>query len=221
MNIGEEVIVDIQAIAHGGHCVARHDGRVIFVRHAIPGEKARIKITGVSKNFARADVVEVIESSADRVTPRCKFAKSDGCGGCDFQHMNPERQRALKSEIITEQFRRLAGLDISVTVEEVLPVFGWRTRMEFTASSNRKVGLFKARSNELIEIDSCQIADPKINIDYLNSLKPPTGKKIDAIVGSDENVDYFIEGRDNFKLVKQEVDVSGRVTNVLRAFYLK
>ena len=206
MNIGEEVIVDIQAIAHGGHCVARHDGRVIFVRHAIPGEKAKIKITGVSKNFARADVVEVIEISADRVVPKCKFAKSDGCGGCDFQHINPERQRALKSEIITEQFRRLASLDISVTVEEVLPVFGWRTRMEFTATSNRKAGLFKARSNELIEIDSCQIADPKIDIGNLNSLKPPTGKKIDAIVGSDGNVDYFIEGRDNFKLVKQEVD---------------
>ncbi len=205
MNIGEEVIVDIQAIAHGGHFVARHDGRVIFVRHAIPGEKAKVKITGVSKNFARADVVEVLEKSSDRVTPRCKFAKRDGCGGCDFQHINPERQRTLKSEIITEQFRRLAGIDVSVKVEEVLPIFGWRTRMEFTVSSDRKIGLFKSRSNEIVEIDSCEIADPNIDIANLNSLKAAIGRKIDAIVDSDGKANYFVEGRENFKLVKQEV----------------
>ena len=203
MNIGEEVIVDIQAIAHGGHFVARHDGRVIFVRHAIPGEKAKVKITGVSKNFARADVVEVLEKSSDRVTPRCKFAKRDGCGGCDFQHINPERQRTLKSEIITEQFRRLAGIDVSVKVEEVLPIFGWRTRMEFTVSSDRKIGLFKSRSNEIVEIDSCEIADPNIDITNLNSLKAAIGRKIDAIVDSDGKANYFVEGRENFKLVRQ------------------
>ena len=205
MNIGEEVIVDIQAIAHGGHFVARHDGRVIFVRHAIPGEKAKVKITGVSKNFARADVVEVLEKSSDRVTPRCKFAKRDGCGGCDFQHINPERQRTLKSEIITEQFRRLAGIDVSVKVEEVLPIFGWRTRMEFTSGSDRKIGLFKSRSNEIVEIDSCEIADPNIDITNLNSLKAAIGRKIDAIVDSDGIANYFVEGRENFKLVRQEV----------------
>ncbi len=205
MNIGEEVIVDIQAIAHGGHFVARHDGRVIFVRHAIPGEKAKVKITGVSKNFARADVVEVLEKSSDRVTPRCKFAKRDGCGGCDFQHINPERQRTLKSEIIKEQFRRLAGIDVSVKVEEVLPIFGWRTRMEFTVSSDRKIGLFKSRSNEIVEIDSCEIADPNIDIANLNSLKAAIGRKIDAIVDSDGKANYFVEGRENFKLVRQEV----------------
>jgi len=205
MNIGEEVIVDIQAIAHGGHFVARHDGRVIFVRHAIPGEKAKVKITGVSKNFARADVVEVLEKSTDRVTPRCKFAKRDGCGGCDFQHINPERQRTLKSEIITEQFRRLAGIDVLVKVEEVLPIFGWRTRMEFTVSSDRKIGLFKSRSNEIVEIDSCEIADPHIDIANLNSLKAAIGRKIDAIVDSDGRANYFVEGRENFKLVRQEV----------------
>lgn len=205
MNIGEEVIVDIQAIAHGGHCVARHDGQVIFVRHAIPGEKAKVKITGVTKNFARADVVEVLHESPDRVKPKCRYAKSDGCGGCDFQHIDPARQRTLKSEIIAEQFRRLASLDLSIKVEEVLPVFGWRTRMEFTSSTDRKAGLFKSRSNELIEIDSCEIADANIDFAKLNLLKAPAGKKIDAIVDSGGNANYFVEGRDNFKLVKQEV----------------
>lgn len=205
MNIGEEMIVDIQAIAHGGHCVARYEGRVIFVRHSIPGEKARIRITGLTKNFARADVIEVLESSPDRIAPKCKFAHSDGCGGCDFQHIKPARQRSLKAEIITEQFRRLAKIDLSIEVEEVPPVFAWRTRMEFTATANRRAGLFKSRSNELIEIDRCEIADVKIDFEKMNQLKAPADKKIHAIVDSSETASYFVENREDFKLVKQTV----------------
>ncbi|MEY3317853.1 MAG: hypothetical protein RL540_225, partial [Actinomycetota bacterium] len=63
MNIGDEVVVDISGIAHGGHCVARHEGQVIFVRHAIPGEKVRVRITDLSKSFARGDCIEVISAS--------------------------------------------------------------------------------------------------------------------------------------------------------------
>jgi len=205
VNIGEEVVVDIQAIAHGGHCVARYEGRVIFVRHSIPGEKVRIRITGLTKNFARADVIEVLESSPDRVAPKCKFAHSDGCGGCDFQHIKPARQRSLKAEIIAEQFRRLAKIDLSIEVEEVSPVFAWRTRMEFTATADRKPGLFKSRSNELIEIDRCEIADSKIDFEKMSQLRAPTDRKIHAIVDSSETASYFVENREDFKLVKQTV----------------
>lgn len=77
--------------------------------------------------------------------------------------------------------------------------------MEFTVSSDRKIGLFKSRSNEIVEIDSCEIADPNIDIANLNSLKAAIGRKIDAIVDSDGKANYFVEGRENFKLVRQEV----------------
>ena len=132
MNIGDEVVVDISGIAHGGHCVARFEGRVIFVRHAIPDERVKVRITDLSKSFARGDCVEVITASRDRVVSPCSLARPGGCGGCDFQHITPNRQRQLKAEIIKEQFSRLAKLAVEVVVEEVKPTLGWRSRMEFT-----------------------------------------------------------------------------------------
>ncbi|MFM8445787.1 MAG: TRAM domain-containing protein, partial [Actinomycetota bacterium] len=93
MNVGDEVVVDISGIAHGGHCVSRFEGRVIFVRHAIPGEKVRVRVTDISKSFARGDCIEVLSASKDRVTPPCTYAHPGGCGGCDFQHISPPAQR--------------------------------------------------------------------------------------------------------------------------------
>ncbi|MGA0118927.1 MAG: class I SAM-dependent RNA methyltransferase [Candidatus Nanopelagicaceae bacterium] len=205
MNIGDELVVDISNVAHGGHFVARHDGRVIFVRHAITGERVKIRITELSKNFARADVIEVIESSSARVKPGCDYARPGGCGGCDFQHIDPVQQRKFKAEIIKEQFKRLAKLEIDIEVEEVLPTLGWRSRMEFSVSENRTIAMFKARSNTLIEIAECRIAHEEIDIPKLNSLKLPVGKKVVVAVGSDDRVIAAIEGRENFKLVHQKV----------------
>ena len=205
MNVGDEFVVDISSIAHGGHFVARHEGRVIFIRHAITGERVRVRITEISKNFARADAIEVISSSDSRITPSCKLAKPGGCGGCDFQHIDPKAQRRFKAEIIKEQFHRLAKMEIDVEVEEVLPIYGWRSRMEFTVSENRKLAMYQARSNNLIEIDQCKIAHQGIDIGSINSQKLPVGKKVDVAIGSDGKAVIAVEGRDNFTLVNQRV----------------
>ncbi|NDE48161.1 MAG: TRAM domain-containing protein, partial [Actinobacteria bacterium] len=148
MNVGDEFVLDISSIAHGGHFVARHEGRVIFVRHAISGEKVKVRITEISKNFARGDAVEIVNASKDRIAPACRYAKPDGCGGCDFQHVEPQAQRSYKAAIIKEQFKRLAKMDIEVEVEEVAPTLGWRSRMQFTVSENRKIAMYQARSNK-------------------------------------------------------------------------
>jgi len=205
LEIGEKVEVDITAIAHGGHSIARHDGQVIFVRHAIPGERVKVLITELQKTFARGDCIEVITPSKERVAPRCKYSVPGGCGGCDFQHISTVEQRRLKSAVIREQFARLAKLSVDVEVEAVEPTFGYRSRMEFTVSPDRKVALFKARSNELIEIEECSIADPAIDIKSLNARRLPVGKRVDVALGSDGKVSVAIEGRDNFELVHQRV----------------
>ena len=203
MNIGDEFVVEISAIAHGGHFVARHEGRVIFVRHAITGERVLVRITEISKNFARADAIEVLEASKSRVTPVCKFARPGGCGGCDFQHIEVSAQRRLKAEIIREQFKRLAKMEIEIEVEEVNPTLGWRSRMQFTVSENRKLAMFQARSKNLIEIDECKIASSGIDITSLNNMKLPVGKKVDVAIGSDGKTVVAIEGRESFALVNQ------------------
>ena len=205
MNVGDEIVVDISSIAHGGHFVARHEGRVIFVRHAITGERVRIRINEISKNFARADAIEVLNPADSRVTPSCEFAKPGGCGGCDFQHIDSKAQRKFKAEIIKEQFHRLAKMEIDIEVEEVLPIYGWRSRMEFTVSENRRLSMFQARSNNLVEISQCKIAHQSIDIADVNGQKLPVGKKVDIAVGSDGKVVSAIEGRDNFTLINQRV----------------
>ena len=119
MAVGDRFSVSIEKIAHGGHFIARHQGAVIFVRHAIPGEDVDIEITSIGSSFNRADVVKVSSASPDLVSAPCQFAHRKGCGGCDFQHIAPARQRALKSEVISEQFARIAKLELTVEVEEV------------------------------------------------------------------------------------------------------
>ena len=94
---GSLVRLEVGAVAHGGHCVARHEGRVVFVRHALPGEVvlARLLEAGEKDRFWRADAVEVLTASPDRVAPHCPVAGPGGCGGCDFQHVSPAGQRRL------------------------------------------------------------------------------------------------------------------------------
>ena len=206
MKVGERVEVEITAIAHGGHCIARSEGRVIFVRHAIPGERALVEITEITKNFARGDCVEVFHSSPHRVEARCKYANPGGCGGCDFQHIDPSHQRELKAAVIREQFARLAKMEIAPIVEEVEPIWNWRTRMEFTVSPERKLSMHRTRSNDLIEIARCEIAGGEIDLAALNANRLPIGKKVDVAIDSNNEVVTTIEGRSDFRLVTQEVN---------------
>ncbi|HEX5090998.1 MAG TPA: TRAM domain-containing protein [Nocardioides sp.] len=180
-HVGERHTVEVGPVAHGGHFVARlgDGGRVVFVRHALPGERVVVEVTEGTEGdrFWRGDAVEVLEPSPDRVTPPCPYAGPGRCGGCDFQHVSLPRQRELKAEVVREQLSRLAGLAVDVVVE---PVPGdpphehdglrWRTRQRLvtlrdgsslassgTGSEERK-GMRKYRSHEVIEVDDCLIA---------------------------------------------------------------
>ncbi len=156
----QDVIVDVGPIAHGGHCVARVDGQVVFVRHALPGERVRIEITDQSKSFLRADAVEILEPAPGRVTPPCAYAGQ--CGGCDFQHVDPAVQRALLADVVREQLQRLAGIEWSGQVEAVEPDLGWRTRMQFAVNDAGLPGLRRHRSHEIIPVERCLIAHPAL-----------------------------------------------------------
>ncbi|WIY81420.1 TRAM domain-containing protein [Propionimicrobium sp. PCR01-08-3] len=163
--------VELGPIAHGGHCVARIDGRVVFVRHGIPGEQARVRVTDDSKpRFWWGEVVQVIEPSPDRVTPPCPIAGR--CGGCDFQHVSLARQRRLKAEVVEEQLHRLAGIDRDVVVEQVPgddEGLDWRTRMRYLVRDG-KIGLRAWRSDDLVELPEggCRIAHPDGPVDLGN-----------------------------------------------------
>jgi len=163
--VGQDVEVTIEDVAQGGWCVARPDGLpVIFVRYALPGERAVARVTEVTSKFARADAVNILRSSPDRVDAPCPHARPGGCGGCDWQHASLPAQRALKAAVVTQQLRRLAGIDRAVTVEPLpgdfpgAPGLGWRTRVQFAVDPDGVAGLRGHRSHRVIDVGDCLIA---------------------------------------------------------------
>ncbi|MDP3968310.1 MAG: class I SAM-dependent RNA methyltransferase [Nocardioides sp.] len=167
--VGQRYDVEVGPVAHGGHCVARHEGRVLFVRHALPGEHITAEVTDGDEGsrFLRADAVAVHRPSPERVTPPCPLAHPGGCGGCDFQHAALPAQRDLKAAVVAEQLQRLAGLERTVEVEPVegdVPAndegLRWRTRMQYHRLPDGRLGLRKHRSHDLVPVADCPIEHP-------------------------------------------------------------
>ncbi len=169
LSVGEQLSVTIERVAHGGHFIARHEGAVIFVRHAIPGETCTIEITSVGSSFNRADVISVQSASPDRVSAPCRYAHRSGCGGCDFQHISPYRQRTLKADVIVEQFARIAKLPVEVAVEEISAPLGWRTRCAAVTTKSGALGFYQARTKTIIPVDDCRILVPELKFSELST----------------------------------------------------
>ncbi|MER5703005.1 class I SAM-dependent RNA methyltransferase [Micromonospora sp. NPDC002296] len=165
----ERVELTVDAVAPGGHCVARVDGQVVFVRHALPGERVVAEVTEVHRGFVRADAVTVLDAAPERVEPPCPYAGPGRCGGCDLQHVSPQAQLDWKASVVREQLRRLAGLTdseidrLGVRVA-ALPggPLGWRSRVRYAVDAAGRAGLLKHRSHEVVPIDRCLIAHPAI-----------------------------------------------------------
>ena len=166
-SVGGVIEVVVGAVAHGGHCVARLDGRVVFVRHALPGERVRARITdgGETARYLRADAIEVLEGSPHRVPPPCAHAHPGGCGGCDWQHVDLGEQRRLKGLVVAEQLRRLAGIEREVVVEELPGApdgLGWRTRVRHAVNVEGRLGFRRSRSHTIEAVEGCPLAHPAL-----------------------------------------------------------
>ncbi len=182
--VGQRLSVSIEKVAHGGHFIARLDGQVIFVRHGIPGELVEIEITGAASGFYRADVVRVMEPSADRVVPPCKYSHPGGCGGCDFQHISEERQRALKADVIVEQFARIARREVAVSVQGVGESLYWRTRISSATDDQGRIGFYASRSHNVVPVEDCLIACKGVNYPELAKRRWPSKSRVEISVNS-------------------------------------
>ena len=184
LEVGQRFNVTIEKVAHGGHFIARHEGAVIFVRHGIPGEEAEIVITSVGSSFNRGDVVAVLTPSDDRVSPPCRYAHREGCGGCDFQHISIPRQRSLKSDVIAEQFSRIAKMELLVEVEEVGKPLGWRTRCTSVTTKSGALGFYQARSHKIVPVDDCRILVPEMQFSELAKRGAKGDQRIEISISS-------------------------------------
>ena len=219
---GQVVELTTRDVAHGGWCVARpEDGPVVFVRHALPGETVLARITEVTSHLARADAVDILTPSPDRVEPPCPHAHPGGCGGCDWQHATLPAQRSLKAAVVRQQLKRLAGVDREVTVEplpgdeqpgeqqpggeDAGPVsvtgtgagLGWRTRVQFAVRADGVAGLRAHRSHDVIDVGRCLIAHPGITDLGITSRRWPSTVSVEGLVaaGSGERAAVITPGR--------------------------
>lgn len=174
--LGRVLELEVGAPAAGGACVARYGGdrgggdpgRVVFVRHALPGERVSARVTeDRGGTFARADAIAILTPAPERVRPPCPYAGPGKCGGCDWQHASGAAQRTIKATVVRDQFARLARLDLAAEVfdgVEELPggLLGWRTRVTYAVDRAGRPGLHRHASHAVEHVRRCLIGGPGI-----------------------------------------------------------
>ncbi|HKB08833.1 MAG TPA: 23S rRNA (uracil(1939)-C(5))-methyltransferase RlmD [Candidatus Polarisedimenticolia bacterium] len=168
VRVGDDLRVEIVDLAFGGRGVARSSGFVVFVKGALPGERARVRVRRVHPGFAEADCLAILEPSSDRVTPPCRHFGE--CGGCDLQHLSHRAQADAKRLQIEALLKRVANLD-APPVRAAAPVGDptqYRFRMDFdwgTGPDGRPIlGLHRAgRAGSILPIQVCHLMPDPAN----------------------------------------------------------
>jgi tRNA/tmRNA/rRNA uracil-C5-methylase (TrmA/RlmC/RlmD family) len=150
-----DLILTCGAPANGGSCVARHDGRVVFVRYALPGERVRVRVTAERGSYWHAEAIEVIEPSDDRTASLCPIAGVDGAGCCDLAFVEPEAARALKADVVANQLARLGGYQWRGVAHPLSAPTGWRTRVRLDVGAEGRAGFHRYHSDELVRDLHC------------------------------------------------------------------
>jgi len=166
---GQQLTLRIEKVAHGGIFVARHDGRVVFVSHVLPGELVKaVVFEDRGGSFCRAEPLEILEASDDRVPQVWKQAGVGGAGGAEFGHIKLARQRELKADVIEESLQRMAGVDLRPVVEAVpgdneANGLGYRTRVQLHVDMSGEAGPYRERSHEVVPVAKLPLAVEEIN----------------------------------------------------------
>ncbi|HQU27309.1 MAG TPA: methyltransferase [Acidimicrobiales bacterium] len=158
-----EFELEVERPALGGGVAHAPDGRVAFVRHALVGERVRVRVLDEAARFVRAEAVAVVRAAAGRVAPPCPHAGAGRCGGCDLQHADEATERAWKEAVVAEQLARIGGIDWSGTLRPApSPAAGSRTRLRCAVDPAGRLGLRRSRSHDVEVLDRCWLADPRL-----------------------------------------------------------
>lgn len=197
----QELTLDIEAPAAGGTSIARHDGQVVFVSGALPGEKVRVRTEeGPPARFLRATVTEVVEASAHRVPDRrldYVSTGSAGFGGMEFAHVDLAHSRRLKAEVLTDQLSRIGHIDLDA---EVLPApaetdgTDWRTRVQLAVDDEGRAGMLAPRSHEVIPVTAPPLAAGALHDLDIAAIHAPGVRRLEFAWAGDHGA-LIVRGR--------------------------
>jgi tRNA/tmRNA/rRNA uracil-C5-methylase (TrmA/RlmC/RlmD family) len=212
----DDLTLTVGAPANGGSCVAHQDGRVVFVRYALPGERVRVRVTADRGSYWHAETIEVIEPSDDRTASLCPIAGVDGAGCCDLAFVEPEAARALKAEVVANQLARLGGYQwrgMAQPLSATGPT-GWRTRIRLDVGADGRAGFHRYHSDELVaDLNCAQL--PAGLTDGLARVQWPPGAHVHVVV-DDDACRHVVRTRREGRRISTQV-VEGSYQGVQRA----
>jgi 23S rRNA (uracil1939-C5)-methyltransferase len=192
--MADVIEVEITDVAFGGAGVARHEGKVCFVPFAAPGDTVRVRLERDRGKFAQGEIVEILKSSADRVTPPCPYFTR--CGGCSYQHIAYPRQLELKHRQVEQTLRRVGKID-AVPMRPIVPSpaqYEYRNRIRVHVHMGQ-AGFFAHRSHELVPIGRCALAQPAVN-EALAELRRKPARDGDYTLVAGDRGDFFEQTND-------------------------
>ena len=202
------IVVRAEKMAAGGDAIARiDDGRIAFVRGALPGELVEVEIVQSKKDFVRAVVLDVVEPSVHRVEPPCP-AHVAGCGGCTWQHVDDAAQLEIKSAVVLEALTRTGKvIDPVVALGSSVPAWAYRTTLRLAAGSHR-LGLRARNSHDVIELAGCPVSHPLLQ-DLLATIRVRGDGEVSLRVGvaTDQRSAWIVDGEVEMLDVPADVDI--------------
>ena len=186
----DAVEVTIEKLVAGGDGLARHDGLPIFVPLSAPGDRLRLRVVERRPNYARAEIVEVLESGPDRREPPCEHFAN--CGGCSLQHLSDEAQVRWKVAAARETLERLGAVSTNVA-QGVVAGAAWhyrlRTQLQIEGEPGKAaVGFFARGSHRLVAVRTCAVlAEPleEFVVGLAGRLEGRLPRRLDAALGDD------------------------------------
>ncbi|MBI2066970.1 MAG: class I SAM-dependent RNA methyltransferase [Deltaproteobacteria bacterium] len=166
----EEKVVVIERLAHGGNGVGRINNKVVFVPGTVPGDRVKICITESRGRFDRGEVLEILEPSPGRISPRCSVFGL--CGGCQWQHLDYATQLREKTAILKESLQRIGKIADVIPLPIIPSPHHWnyRQRIQLHTDAESHVGFYRSERHEVVEFNRCEIAFPRLN-EHLQGLK--------------------------------------------------
>jgi tRNA/tmRNA/rRNA uracil-C5-methylase (TrmA/RlmC/RlmD family) len=229
LQVGQVIEIDIEDVAFGGEGVGRYNDFVIFVPFVITGERVKVEITEIKKNFARAKLIKVIIPSPYRVKPDCRYFGE--CGGCQYQHISYDYQVILKKKQIKDLIQRIGGFK-DLVVNDVIPCpkpYGYRNRIMVRSQWSKPlqrlaIGFLRYDNRLVVDIEECKIAEPEVSegIKDVRANPPPRGglKVVLRKFPKDWEVPKDSFFQNNFYALPHLVETVKRCVNKSEAKYL-